>query len=176
LLKSQPDNPDLQAKLAEVESLAQPAHQMEVPEDPWRERDPWESASAEAVDEKPADNEDAAAWLSGGAAPAESTPTPYAWTEQTADVVMDTGRPIGAYFRELLAWQPRAAAAQVAEQATAAEAFDAWFGAAEPERAEEASTELSQAGSHGDQPATEGQDDDDDDLEMFRSWLQSLKK
>jgi hypothetical protein len=83
-------------------------------------------------------------------------------------VVDDSGRAIGVYFRELLAWQPRTRAVQVTEPATASEAFEQWFGASEPATG---SSQQAQAES----PA-EGEEDDDDDLEMFRSWLQSLKK
>jgi len=178
LLKARPDDADLQGKLAEVESLAQPATQIEVPADPWQERDPWElPAVADAdAEEQTGDIEEAAAWLSGGTAPAESTPTPYAWTEQAAEAASETGRPISAYFRELLAWQPGTAAAQVSEAATAAEAFEEWFDAGEVVSAAEPAPEQARPAAQADQPGSEGQDDDDDDLEMFRSWLQSLKK
>ena len=177
LLRSRPGDPDLEAKLAEVEALAQPVTQMEVPPDPWAERDPWETATPEEVEaeDQGVDTEQAAAWLAGGAAPAESLPTPYAWTEQAAEIVSDSGRAISVYFRELLAWQPRRGEAQVTEPATASEAFEEWFGAAEPAASGEASAP-SPPVSQGEQPGSEGQEDDDDDLEMFRSWLQSLKK
>jgi tetratricopeptide (TPR) repeat protein len=52
-----------------------------------------------------------------------------------------------------------------------AEAFDEWFGPPEDSPTPEPGAPA--------QPAAEGtlgEDDDDDDLEMFRSWLQSLKK
>jgi hypothetical protein len=47
-------------------------------------------------------------------------------------------------------------------------AFDEWFGPPEPSADEPASSAAS-----ADEPAA---GEDDDDLEMFRSWLQSLKK
>ena len=177
LLQARPEDADLQAKLAEVESMSQPHQTDEIPEEPWGYRDPWETPEV--------DTEQAAAWLAGGAPPTESPPTPYAWTEQPAEMATDTGRPIGAYFRDLLAWQPRAGSSPameaaagsetiVSDAATSAEAFDEWFGGGAPPAPDQLSAEAAPAGS----PETSSQEgsDDDDDLEMFRSWLQSLKK
>lgn len=52
-----------------------------------------------------------------------------------------------------------------------AEAFDEWFGPAEGAAETEPAAPPS-----SDAEASLGEGDDDDDLEMFRSWLQSLKK
>lgn len=67
-------------------------------------------------------------------------------------------------------------AAQAGSNATTSEAaFDAWFASGEPEPATPApaapETEPTPA-----VPEGEAGGEDDDDLEMFRSWLQSLKK
>jgi hypothetical protein len=110
LLRQRGEDVHLQAKLTEVEALANPVAGPEpVSETTAVEPEPWamEPVPPQSASTTEPDADEAAAWLAGSSAPAESKPTPYAWTEQAAEVTPDTGRPIGDYFRSLLAWQPR---------------------------------------------------------------------
>jgi tetratricopeptide (TPR) repeat protein len=254
LLRERPGDAGLEEKLREVEVLDRGGPSRPEPEGETPDLRAWESVSDEAepaAHTPPQDNEPdiavehAEAWLAGGAGTADSAPTPYAWAEQASESPADGGPQIGAYFKSLLAWRPKAetavsespfdaiatetgyasseaaeepflvleepegdAQAMAAESAAVpvtpepaaegpealpwerpvqesygrpsiaptphdetAEAFDAWFGQAEDSAAPEPAASA--------QPAAEGpldEGDDDDDLEMFRSWLQSLKK
>jgi hypothetical protein len=114
------------------------------------------------------------AWTGGeGAVSAEESP--YSWTgEQRGEEA--AGQLVGDYFRALLAWRPGEASGPTATaepvggtvDADPASSFDQWFGAqaAETERR----AHPTEAG------RTAGTGEGDEDLEMFRSWLKSLKK
>ena len=174
LLRERPGSAELEAKLTEVEELMRPQVQSaNEPDEPWQEPEPWATPELDA--------EEAAAWLAGSTDPAESTPTPYAWTEQPTEISTDTGRPIRAYFQSLLSWQPRSAtsaeASETSDATTASEAFEEWFGGSESSVAQSPEDQPREGSSVDAADGSQGAEgDDDDDLEMFRSWLQSLKK
>jgi tetratricopeptide (TPR) repeat protein len=211
LLKQRPDDPQLQAKLAEIEALTRIV---------------------------PADEEVDSPWTSSAAA-GSSAPTPYAWAEETQAEV-ESGPSVSEYFRTLLAWKPAqssfAPAPEVEEQpveileldepiqtadeplfsepvaeappthsiplagndelmpweepappqapapvtASAADTpddvFDEWFGASEPAAPAAAAPAAPGLADTQDAEASGTDGEDEDDLEMFRSWLQSLKK
>jgi tetratricopeptide (TPR) repeat protein len=146
----------------------------------------------------------ASVWTgAGGVAGGETTP--YAWAEAGADEE-PAGPPTGDFLRSLLSWRPSTEWAAPAPAAGAADPGDVAWAAAEPEAPTayddsdvpelelhadmEAPDDGEPAARWGDEPAMAlelpdaasiaGADDDvsddDEDLEMFRSWLQSLKK
>lgn len=90
-------------------------------------------------------------------------PEPLPWEEPAPEPVQPPPPPPAA---------PPAANAG-AEAKTSDEAFDAWFGTPEPEQPQAVAPEATASAS---QAEGEAGGEDDDDLEMFRSWLQSLKK
>ena len=70
---------------------------------------------------------------------------------------------------------PQSASAPVATSNNPVEAaFDEWFNASDFGEEQAHAVEAETSSSQPEQPSSEGEDDDD--LEMFRSWLQSLKK
>jgi hypothetical protein len=134
------------------------------------------------------------AWTGGGGV-AGAEETPYAWAGSSAadEGAAASGTTAGEYFRILLGWRPAQAVLPEAEDmleltdeqavappavgpdedeivldAGAVEAaFEEWFGGEPP------------AGSSADDATQEERgevSEADADLEMFRSWLQSLKK
>jgi hypothetical protein len=163
--------------------------------EPWPGAEPeaafpaWEAAPETIVDAMAPD-----AW--GGEAEAAGAAQPFA----------AAGEPIGAYLRRLAAWRPGAAVEAPVEPAPAAEpspaaippvaasavppaapaadpsaiedAFNAMFGGAEPTAAPEAVPAGGEVGRAA--PAAAGSEVagevEDDDLEMFRTWLQNLKR
>jgi tetratricopeptide (TPR) repeat protein len=117
------------------------------------------------------------AWTGGeGAVSAEESP--YAWpTESSSE---EAGRQVGDYFRSLLSWRPGSGVQAGMGVATGpstsepplgtvdadpATSFDAWFSRETALPAETGESGRSGTGGEG-----------DEDLEMFRSWLKSLKK
>jgi tetratricopeptide (TPR) repeat protein len=186
LLAQVPDDARLRDRLEEAEARAAAG------------REARRRAAREAGSEDPAES----VWT-GGMAAADGGETPYAWSAAGDD---QTGAPVGAYFRSLLDWRPTgagpagagpdagdgadapltadnagpepgAAASEpwgedqpVIDASAVEAAFDDWFGESPAVPAADA----------GDVPRPgadiAGDGSDDDDLEAFRSWLQSLKK
>ena len=124
-------------------------------------------ATEPAVTEPAVDPEEGSVWTGAEWGEAEAT-TPYAWAESEEEAESDDTAPVEQYFRGLLAWDGQRAASE-----PAAEGDDA---TADAER---------EAGSEGGADATAdapsdagggGEGGDDDDLDVFRSWLESLKQ
>lgn len=140
---------------------ADPLQMLEQQPPPASEPEPWEPPTAEPE-----------AWEPVLAAPEAWDPPPAAPAAPplTAATVVEP---------EPMPWEEPAASApepQAGSSATTSEAaFDAWFASGEPEAAtpEPAAPEANAAPAG---PEGEAGGEDDDDLEMFRSWLQSLKK
>jgi tetratricopeptide (TPR) repeat protein len=186
LLEEVPDDEKLKERLDEVAALQETARNADA------------NQLVDDHEEGPESTD--AAWLSGQSGVAGAEATPYAWAESvTADAA---GEPTaGDYFTRLLSWRPAGGSRATiepelleldaeldwepdgdallepggAEESQAGEveleagavaaAFEEWFGAeGDPEAGG------TDGGSRGPEP--EG----DADLEMFRSWLQSLKK
>jgi tetratricopeptide (TPR) repeat protein len=184
LLADRPDDARLQERLADAESRAEAPFGGEEEE----RGEGW----LEGVE---------SAWTGGGGVAGAET-TPYAWAEPSADEA-PAGPRVGEYFRALLTWRPEGAAGQAvvepaAETAPAGaehlayeaaeteapaylpiEALEERHGevdatSAEPWDEPVVAPELPEAASVA--GAEEDGTDDDEDLEMFRSWLQSLRK
>jgi len=105
--------------------------------------------------------EDVEAVWTGGAGAAGPGVSPYAWPEEETpgpDEAVDGGVTIGQYLDALLQWKPGRGAATDETAQPAVEPT----GEGEGDR----------GGAAGGTRAA----DDDDDLEMFRAWLQSLKR
>lgn len=154
LLRRRPDDQRLLSRLAALEG---------------ERTGPAEEAGYEAGDEAPGE-----VWLE----PVEPTwpgadelvvagPTPYAWVEAGIAPEVDEGESIGDRLRGLLAWQPESAPEP--EPTLLLEDV-----AAEPEVSDYSRQALPPSGPTGAVPAVESQGDDD--LDMFRSWLRSLRK
>ncbi|MGH7505607.1 MAG: tetratricopeptide repeat protein [Longimicrobiales bacterium] len=183
LLRDQPADARLHDRLREAESLipepgAPPAESMEEAQDGW----------LEGVE---------SAWTGGGGV-AGAEETPYAWAEPRT-VEEPSGPAVGGFFRSLLEWRPgdgagsnggtAAPASDAAPESPVEPADEPAYDEAGNEALEpgyEASGEA-WTGSEAPQPpelpeaasaagADEEAGEDDEDLEMFRSWLQSLKK
>jgi len=166
LIERRPDDDRLKARLADLESATG-----------WEA----ESASRAADEERDAFLERVeSAWTGGGGAAGAMDESPYAWAEpESADP--DDGPRIGDYFESLLAWQPVQAGPPVAAETAVPEgpesAGPGTAGPVVPEPApgddwytEETEREAGEAGTG--ESGREGEED----LEMFRSWLKSLKK
>jgi tetratricopeptide (TPR) repeat protein len=152
LIEQHPGDDRLLARLADLESAAG-----------WTEEGP--AQPAEAGEDREAFLERVESAWTGGQGVAATEDTLYAWAEETAEPV-DGGPSARDYFASLLAWRPAEAVPSdsVAEPAppSAGEAED-WYG-------EEADREPD--GGEAGELGREGEED----LEMFRSWLKSLKK
>ncbi len=114
------------------------------------------------------------AWTGAeGVAGAEDSP--YTWQMEPREDA--GGARVGDYFRSLLAWRPAGAAA--APEATLAESSALPGTTAGTVAAQESEAAFQEwTGQHpaeGETPARPGTESDED-LEMFRSWLKSLKK
>jgi tetratricopeptide (TPR) repeat protein len=168
LLEHHPEDERLQARLRDLERT------------PWGAPEPMAEASPQATPEEEAGRE---AWLervesawTGGGGAVESGETPYAWTA-SARREEASGARVGEFFRSLLSWRPGASPAEsekgpepampVTPEAVAGTvdagtegALDDWFSRS--------------AGADEERPGPEP--GGDEDLEMFRSWLKSLKK
>jgi tetratricopeptide (TPR) repeat protein len=182
LLRVRPGDARLSARLQEAEGmLAAPAPGATEPGDVW----------LEGVE---------SAWTGGGGVAGGET-TPYAWAEVGSEEE-PVGPAVGAYFEALLSWRPGgdAAAPTLAESGNGT----AWAAAETeaPAVADEEPVAELELGPEMEAPEGEvegpwgaasvgppelpeaasaaGADDEapneDEDLEMFRSWLQSLKK
>ena len=176
LVTQRPADDRLQARLAELERTT-----------PWGARTAAEPAEA-AADEAVADVERSDRWLetvesawTGGGGAVGTADTPYAWTAEPA-TEEPTGERVGQFFRSLLDWRPTDAGAPedptmrgtatsdagppghsgMHDAAEPESALDEWFAPAEAESAADGLAEAPPGG--------------DEDLEMFRSWLKSLKK
>jgi tetratricopeptide (TPR) repeat protein len=124
-----------------------------------------------ADDGEEASGEEREAWLArvesaftGGQGAAGAEDSPYAWASQDRPEDVEGGR-IGDYFRTLLAWRPvnvepiqELPAIEDTQPGETGSAYRDWTG----------------SGSASEEPARSGESDED--LEMFRSWLKSLKK
>ncbi len=151
-----------------------------------------EDATAESADEGPPISgyfQSLLSWRPGRAVTA-SSPAPEPEPEganfdpasAVADVpaIIELDSPVSEPAPEPEPWSApassQAAPAPVTSSSNPVEAaFDEWFNASDfGEEQAPAKVEAEPSESAPEQPAGEG--DDDDDLEMFRSWLQSLKK
>ena len=123
-------------------------------DEPWATDAPFQEVPAEASElpgEQPTEAEsesesEAGSVWAGGDWDAPETETPYAWGETEPEA--DTSQPIQTYFQGLLGWHGATGASEAAPDQKPS----------------------SGAASEG---APEG---GDDDLEMFQSWLESLKQ
>ena len=180
LVRDRPDDVRLQDRLREAESLmawpgSTPPDESEEPQDGW----------LEGIE---------SAWTGGGGV-AGREETPYAWAEPR-DAEQPSGPQVGQFFQTLLGWRPGAGGAQnggaeAVGQDTGeytpsdygeAPSTGSSFGDAVGEASSEApwSAGTSSAPELPEAASAAGADDEagenDEDLEMFRSWLQSLKK
>ncbi len=187
LLEQVPEDERLKERLRDVESLRRAAAS---PLRPVTEAVPPSAAEEDVEDAAEAEDD---AWMESvesawtgvdGVAGAEETP--YAWADSASEEGT-AGATAGDYFRSLLDWRPgtpppadREAVLELSDASAVDEdvpeleldagaveaAFEEWFGT-EPGRGGEGGEP-----SRGDGPTTES----DPDLEMFRTWLKSLKK
>jgi hypothetical protein len=152
LIEQHPGDDRLLARLADLESAAG-----------WTEE--GSTQPVEAGDDRDAFLERVESAWTGGQGVAATEDTLYAWAEPTAEPV-EGGPSARDYFASLLAWRPAEAVPSdsMVEPAPppAGEAED-WYG-------EEADREPD--GGEAGELGREGEED----LEMFRSWLKSLKK
>jgi tetratricopeptide (TPR) repeat protein len=117
--------------------------------------------------------------------------TPYAWAESEPEPQPDESAPIRSYLNSLLSWTPGQRATETgvedADEARAEDGEAATDGGHDAEdgqdhRAEARDTDPEAAGEAGADPAwgaperPEDPEEDDDDLETFRSWLENLKQ
>lgn len=142
---------------------AEPGSAPDVEGDPGlvAESEPAGESGRESAEEGPA--EEVSVWVDDDWAEAEAE-TPYAWSERAGEEVAaeaDESNPIGSYFQSILGWTP-GQGERAAEPSAQAEQEPAPDAAADDPEWEPGSSE-----------EDEGQDDDD--LDTFRSWLESLK-
>jgi tetratricopeptide (TPR) repeat protein len=138
-----------------------------VDEAPEEEPTPWAGAAAEA-EEEPTDAD--SVWTGGDWGGDEPDMTPHAWTEDEAEE--DTSSPIRSYFGGLLGW---ADAGGTASESPASESpADPYAPPPDAPAPDEPDEGVRDEGEEG--TGASDASDDDDDLEMFRSWLESLKQ
>jgi tetratricopeptide (TPR) repeat protein len=183
LLVERPEDERLRERLRQSEAAAHepswaPAERAVPSAEPEREDAAW----LEGVE---------SAWT-GGSGVAGAGPTPYAWTDSAQADEGTAGVRIAEYFRGLLEWRPRGSASSRLREGGTGDGpppngtADGSHSVAVP-AAESTAGEFTARG--GDAPVaqgaatdrtadggTEGASEEDEDLEMFRSWLQSLKK
>jgi hypothetical protein len=152
LIAQHPADDRLHARLADLESATG-----------------WAAAPAEHEGEAEHDREAflervESAWTGGeGAAAMEDSP--YAWSEPAAEEA-EAGPRAGDYFARLLAWRPTEAVPSTSYESPDREAAplpEDWY--AEEAESEPVPDEEGEVGREG-----------EEDLEMFRSWLKTLKK
>lgn len=152
LLRLRPEDERLLARLAELEGEGEQA----------------EPEGLEAIEAGvPTTPETGEATWPGGEEQAVAGPTPYAWMDAGAGPEPEAGTTIGDHLRGILAWRPEARPEpeseptllldEVAEEPPGG--FTTFAVPAEPAEA-----------------ASPAQDAESEDLEMFRSWLKSLRK
>lgn len=153
------DEPWLEAPVTGEASPAEPL----TTEEPTGElaEEPTGEPTAEGLEEP--ELADTSVWTGAEWTP-EASETPYAWAEEETVDEADASPPIGAYFRDLLAWSEGSGTASSGRSGSGGSGSDA----ARP------ASDASEAGS-GETVGSSGQGGDDD-LEMFRAWLESLKK
>lgn len=146
----------------------------EADEEPWAARvaedEPW-SAAAEAeerTEQIESEAEHVESVWTGAEGASAGNESPYAWSEEAEEPV-DESEPIGSYLRSLLGWGGDEAPSP---GSTAPPAEQAGSGREGAEGADVA--ESSRPGRPG-APAGDASADDDD-LDTFRSWLESLKQ
>ena len=137
-------------------------------EEAWSDA-PWESAADEDGVEPgdPESDQAESPWMADDWSTAEDdAETPYAWAGEEEEEEEDGSSPIGDYLGQMLQWG--AGMAPLTGPSAPATGVD---GAEDGAPAEA-------GGEPVDAPASEppSGEDDDDDLEMFRSWLESLKQ
>lgn len=168
LLRERPGDEKLRDRLMRMESFV----------DGNESRDAALLDSAKAVGAAPEpgpEPDETVGWLehvesvwTGGGGVAGAGPTPYAWTDTALAGQPSGGAPISRYFDALLAWRPASLAVDGVGGSEETEDQPApWLDAASSESLA------------GDVAATGGGElaaEEDEDLDMFRSWLQSLKK
>ena len=162
LLRRRPDDPRLLARLSALEEPARGVAGGAGFEAETRAEDaPASEAWLEHVE---------AAWP-GSEELVVAGPTPYAWVESGAGPEPDAGATIGERLRDLLAWQPESAPEPEPEATITLDEIAAEPGIP-PFPAFGAPPGRAPANRTGEPLAGEGEED----LEMFRSWLKSLRK
>jgi hypothetical protein len=159
LLEERPGDERLVRRLAELERKADA---VPSPEPEPATPEPTASTAADEVEleETPGWLERVESAWTGGSGVAGGGPTPYAWTD-SAQAEEPGGPSIGEHLRALLSWRPAGSTEGVLELVD--EADGPWAGGTETLDRDAALIDEADA-------------DEDEDLEMFRSWLQSLKK
>ena len=189
LLSREPENERLRLLVDEVEAERATAA-VRSPVEPGRGRRDWTVDTVEAA-------------FTGAAGVAAGGESPYAWSD-AGEEGLPAGPSAGDYFRQLLSWRPAAPAEELAVSgsellldevvveppaAAAAEAGSTgdlmpWEFAEPPALAVPAEAELASEEPARSMAELAPEEDEapveveveDEDLEMFRSWLQSLKK
>jgi tetratricopeptide (TPR) repeat protein len=201
LLRDHPEDAHLHERLRESEAAlaAYSSSPITTPAVPASERQVFDATRAPESEEATWLEGVESAWT-GGSGVAGAGPTPYAWTDTAQTEEAGDGTPISEYFRELLAWRPGSQAEVVAaepeeydtdlllvdevvesESIDEAEAF-APAAVDEPAPSDEGVsmdwTERPAEEAPAHELAAESAEttEEDEDLEMFRSWLQSLKR
>lgn len=192
LLKEHPGDSQLQERLRWSEAAQAEANVAKVP------RPPAEAVNPPRVE---VHSDEGQNWLervesafTGGSGVAGGGPTPYAWTDPGGSEEADEGERISDYFSSLLAWSPRErvvgepAALAAEEPAEEPGDFDLtaedYADAADRDEpvedyesgADDFDPDADEILAHEDASESDEVEEEDEDLEMFRSWLQSLKK
>ena len=162
-------------------------------EEPWstvpEESDPWAASEgvaegAEADEDEPSPSEreepeDGSVWTGAewGDAGADS---PYAWAEPDEAEPAEEGPAIQSYFQGLLGWSggPDQGLDPAADDGAPGAGAGAVGAAGGIETGQTGGAADAGAGTDGPRQPVAGseREEDDDDLEMFRSWLESLKQ
>ncbi len=182
LLRRRPDDEELEGKLRDAEAAAATvpdAYGAELRLDDVVAASP-SSARVEDVE---------SAWTGRGGA-MESSTSPYAWPPEEGEEAEPAGPTIRDYFGSLLAWRAEGPLGSVevgggrATDEPAAEGADAGTaerpgvggGTAAPEAPADASPRAAGGGEGAAEGGSGGEGEDDEDLDVFRAWLQSLKR
>jgi len=153
----EPEPAEPWAKEAAAEEADVPEPEREVPEEEADEALPFLDelpASEEPGPPKAPEAEDVESVWTGAGGASGGEQTPYAWAEpDEADA--EAGEPIAAYLRSLAGWRPGSRSEAAETEAPPSEAAPS---------------------GEGEGPVAEPDAADDDDLDMFRAWLESLKR
>lgn len=188
LVQKQPDDGAARSRLEELRREFETAEPAEDRAREVAESAAVETLGSEEVTDSPSAEEEldemAPQWSGEEADEAEAPATPFAWAtaqEDEGEAVVETGaeRSIREHFDDLLAWVPGAVAIgdlspeAAAERAPAGSPLAERLARPETARAEPAASGAPDADVPPREDAAE-EDEVDDDLDDFRSWLESL--
>ena len=164
LESSEPESSEPESSEPEPEPWATAEPEAEPEPAPWAPEEaatePWAPAAEEEASDPESEAEAIESVWTGAGGASGGEESPYAWAAD-AETEPDASEPIGSYFQSLLGWGGEGRSGDETRSDAAEEAAAPRDGGARSGPAAE---------------RDEGEGPDDDDMDTFRSWLESLKQ